>query len=492
MAILWKHFRESNKVKIKYFGWLIFIIILYFYLNLFKDALIDDAFITLCYVRNIIQSGTWGFFPGYVTNTATSPLNVLLLTIISFFSGPSTEAPIILALICIVVMAIMLTKVSKELFKTGIFGYLATLTIVLNPLIISTLGLEGILFIALLTASIYCYIFKSWYLLAIVLGLLTITRAEGILYFGIFLLFVPMKKYRFAGIYLLSIAPWYIFSWAYLGSFIPDTFFIKTAQASWQGWTFFNGIILYYEKYPLETILSFAFLPLLLFLFMKIIRRVKVIFIILLVGLVHFLGYASLHVAPYHWYYVPEITTIILVGSFSLGIVYQRYYSNFRLRKCIHGVILVFFLIPSIGMIQILAKDHFSINEMPINTNWATQDQYKILGTWLKNNTFDKVILLNQGEVGTTAYYCDCYILDVFSDRRWLRDSVEKIREGNGIQSIILNINFYFFPTNQREFPPYSYRLSQYSNRGDPGIFLKKWETSTKWVPQGLITFANY
>ena len=43
-----------------------------------KDSLIDDAYITLSYARNVATDLHWGLIPQGVSNTATSPLNVLL------------------------------------------------------------------------------------------------------------------------------------------------------------------------------------------------------------------------------------------------------------------------------------------------------------------------------------------------------------------------------------------------------------------------------
>jgi len=53
------------------------------YLMVLRTALIDDAFITLRYAKTLLKSGTWGFYPGHISNTATSPLNVLLLALFS-------------------------------------------------------------------------------------------------------------------------------------------------------------------------------------------------------------------------------------------------------------------------------------------------------------------------------------------------------------------------------------------------------------------------
>src|SRR5687768_12656327 len=54
---------------------------LFLYSQCFMDALIDDAFITLVYARNLAEHGQWGFFKDEAANAVTSPLNVMLLAL---------------------------------------------------------------------------------------------------------------------------------------------------------------------------------------------------------------------------------------------------------------------------------------------------------------------------------------------------------------------------------------------------------------------------
>lgn len=480
-------------MKIRLLIWILVVVLFYFYLNLFKNALIDDVFITMSYVKTILSSGTWGFFPGYITNTASSPLNVMLLVLIGLLSVLTIETPILLALVCLFTMTYLLTRISKHLFGEEQFGYLAAVAFIFNPLVISTIGLESILFATVFVTAIYFYIISKWDLLAVALGLLAITRADGFLVFLVFLIAVPKPqlRFRFISIYLLCIAPWYIFSWIYLGSFIPDTFFIKKMAASWAQWDFFNGVILYYQRYPLETILSLAFLPLLLLYVNKEARKSPIILIIALLGLTHFVGYSLLEVPPYHWYYVPEVTTIILLGSLGLGYVYKDSQSKPKHRRVLQVFTLIFLLVPALGMFQFLNKEHFFIKEMPIHTNWATYEQYKNAGVSISKTTAGKTVL-HRGEIGTLAFYCDCYLLEKFSDRRWMKEIIDSNSVGRGLSSIVFRLNFHFLNINQ-DYPPYSYVISVYpaANLGDSVENAQKWETSTKWIPQGIITFES-
>lgn len=483
---LWKH---KNKG-----AWVIFAILLYLYINIFKNAIIDDTYITLCYVKSILASGTWGFFPNYTTNTASSPLNVILLTLISLLTGPTTDAVILLALICLLGITFLLTRIAQHMFGSAIFGYLAAVAFICNPLLISTLGLESMLFAMFFIASIYFYITEKWEFLAIALGLLTMTRADGFLFFFVFFIARSKTKHRlaFLALYLLSITPWYLFSWIKLGSFIPDTFFIKKAQGAWDTWNFLNGWLLYYKTYPLQTILSVVFLPFTLLPWFKGVEKMqKVVAITILLALVHFLGYALLGVPPYHWYYTPEITAVILLGGLGLGHSYRNNHVKKWGAKTTRGLIITCFIIPPLGMFYMLSAKHFVIREMPIHTNWATQEQYKKIGLSLKKSAAGNVIAA-PGEIGTLAFYCDCYLLDPFSDRTWMKDIVYITTADQNFLSALFRMNFLFFASNQ-EFPRPSYIL-RYSSRTalrTSEKTINEWNTNTTWRTDGLIILEN-
>jgi hypothetical protein len=349
------------------------------------QRLTDDAFITLRYVKTLLNSGTWGFLPGYITNAVTSPLNIFLLAFAGFFLGPTVSAVIWLSACILAFTVRLLVQISVHLFGRAIFGYLAAAALIFNHLIISTLGLESILFISLYILALYLYLTSKWDLLAAALGLITITRFDGILFFIVTLLMVPTFGLRLRfGDYLMCIAPWYIFSWIYLGSLLPDTLFIKITQRSWGTWDFLNGLDLYYLVYRLETIFSVLLLPFILLLLNKQVRRLPVIQFLLLTSIAHFAGYSILHVPPYYWYYVPELTAIALIGSFGLGILFQHDNVGIWRRRGIQGIATTFLVLQTAGMVYILIKDGFPIREMPIHTNWATHEQYREIGGWPK------------------------------------------------------------------------------------------------------------
>jgi len=247
---------------------------------------------------------------------------------------------------------------------------------------------------------------------------------------------------------------------------------------------------MYLQKFPLEALLSFAFLPLLLGIAFKPIWEMPVLRLLISLELAHFLAYLALNARPFHWYYAAEIDIAILFGSLSLGVMYRHAVPHTRFRAAVRAAAWAYLLVPFLGMSILLARAGFKISEMPIHANWGTAAQYEQVGQWLEANAAGKAVYA-PAEIGTVTYYCpDCYLLDLFSDRRWLIESVNKQRSQPGLVAAIYGANFLFLrdlPT----LPPYAFVLTSHETR-DAQPHLMEWQMSTKWVPEGLMTFAPH
>lgn len=105
---------------------------------LVHDALIDDSYITLGYARGLALRGERGMIPGEVANSATSPGNVLLLaagTLVLRSAVWSLGAVFIAA-------AVVLAQGCRRQRRARLDGLAGTALVVLNPLLLSTVGLE--------------------------------------------------------------------------------------------------------------------------------------------------------------------------------------------------------------------------------------------------------------------------------------------------------------------------------------------------------------
>ncbi|HVF24957.1 MAG TPA: hypothetical protein VNA23_03660, partial [Anaerolineales bacterium] len=107
-------------MKLKYATFPLLVVVLYLYINLFANALTDDAFITLQYVKTLLSTGTWGFLSGYMVNAVTSPLNVFLLALTGIFLGPTISAVIWLSTFILAFTVLFLVKISIHSFGKAI------------------------------------------------------------------------------------------------------------------------------------------------------------------------------------------------------------------------------------------------------------------------------------------------------------------------------------------------------------------------------------
>lgn len=486
-----------------------------FYMFRFARALIDDTFITLQYVLNLRNFGHWGFYPDRVTNTATSPLNVLATTVSSFLVADILRAALWLATVEAIILLGMLLLLSKKLFRRYYFGAASFLAIMANPLLISTLGLESLLYTTLFVACIYLFVVERWYLLAAVLALLTLTRPDGFLLFAILLMFCGSKRASnrtldpeggkikprlvslmrvrllFCLVYLLCLTPWYLFSWIHLGSLLPDTYFIKVNQSSWGPWWFANGLLHYMERFRLATIFSFFWLPFApLLLVVKTHKFGRVALVLVGFGVLYFIGYSAIRVPPYHWYFAPIVVTTILLGLGAVSVLFDK----LPVRRSLVARLL-FCAVPvasTIGMVVFFRQANTNTaTEMPIHTNWATHDQYQEIGLWLQDNLHPASKIQLFGELGTPAFYSQRQLMNDFTCRYTTQEIVDRqLAKGGEMSRLFADVNFLWFEAGP-PCTPYTHDLLMSMTPGAPlsvdGRVLKQWDISSQWVARGSI-----
>jgi len=487
-------------------------ILIYCYLSFFKNTIIDDAFITFNYSKSLKENLIWGFYGDIISNTATSPLNVILTAISGFFTSDMLEASILLTTLELTFVSFISIKIMKELYGNPMVGIVIPILVIVNPLIISTLGLESILYIALMLISIYILLKDRIFILGTILGFLFLTRADGILFF-LFVFFIPKgfslnkkvsKKNIIVSSYLkdtfiskeaiklisgyaIVTVPWLLFSWISLGSLIPETIFIKLTQRWDDGFQFFNGIVLYLIKYPILSV--FSILPLVSYVVLLIFNKKTISFlelILLIFMLLYFVSYSILAVPPYHWYYVPLIFSSILLCSLLVARVIVNH--NFMIGLCI---ITIFVVLHSIGILNYFKQDNFNLpQEAPIHTNWATQQQYKLIAYWLNNYVEKGSNIEFQGEIGTISYYSKAHLLDYFSAGKISTNKIIQIlKNKGGLISILTGLNFAWYKNVVKDIN-ISYRIKAYNYAYqipyDKKI-IKKWIISSHWIDSGVI-----
>ena len=212
--------------------------------------IVDDAFITFRYARNLATGIGWTFNGTNVmiSNGATAPLYVIALSLMYKISPHMQANANALLIACMTIAGAFLF----EAFYTkqcSIAGMVASLGLTTSPWLISMRGMEIPLFLAFLCIAIYGFSSENQLIAGLFGGLAALTRGDG----AAFLLamgatwvitqrHVPWKMVWAA---LTPALPWFVYSEHRFGHIIPNTLFAKIAQTKsgflGNGSAFLNG-----------------------------------------------------------------------------------------------------------------------------------------------------------------------------------------------------------------------------------------------------------
>ena len=470
------------------------------YAGAFRDTYIDDAYITLQYARNLAEHFTWGFLPDRTSNTATSPLNVLLLAGFDrLLPGATVDAvPWLTAAVWTLTLAVLL-RLSRRLVGGPHFGLIAFVGLVTNPLLLSAIGLEGYLFALLLLACLLCFVEGRPLLLGVALGLLTLTRPDGLLLAVLLVALLPVGaagRLKAGAACLLTAAPWVLFSWVHLGSAVPDTLIIKLKATAWGATTFADGLDLYRTRYPAATVASLwpvALAPFALLPWWRADRAGRrAVAALAAYAVAHYAVYAAMAVPPFHWYYTHQVVPIVVIGALGASALLRPL--AVAPARPDRWAALAATALPAVGLAALAWIDGWPLTAAPITSNWATPALYRALGQDLRGLVTQEDVIDLHGEIGTVAYACECTVVDAFADPNRTSDMVDDLRaRHSGLTGALLDANFAWreradplpLPTRLLMFDP----IDAGETPPPPGQeVVATWDVSSPWIRRTQIT----
>jgi hypothetical protein len=425
-------------------------------------ALVDDAYITLDYARTLAQNHQWGLLPGHPANTATSPLNVLLLGALTMVVGGPVKALGMLFVLNSAVLAVGLLGLGR---RTGLgrrFALVAGPLLLLNPLLASTAGLETMLAVTALVWLLWTSGGERAWPVGVVAGLTVLIRLDLVVVVAAVLLLRRRLWRRLPWVLLWTIvvaAPWFLFSWRFLGSAVPDTLLIKTAS-SWGNYAV--GLVRKYGTvYPYGVLgtLEPAVLGLLAVLSWPLWRRwipgpdAAAVPIAGAAALVYYVTFVLLGVSPFFWYYGLSTAALVLAAAALVAALTLR--RSLLLRVAAAGLGLAIALVPAgVAWARGLSQ-HTPLNQALVRGNWARPSQYTRIGRALPGAVGEGVAVMSPGEIGTLLYFCHCPLVDGFSDRARLVPDIAAHRR----ESILWRLNYHWLDTRRLRQIDTSYHL---------------------------------
>jgi hypothetical protein len=476
---------------------------------LVRTSLIDDAYITLAYAQNLALDLHWGLIPQETANTATSPLNVALLGGITALTRLSGDAHPVIALGALSVAAAMVMaggwiRVLRALQLPLAVGAIGVLLVLGNPFLVSSIGLEVLLIPALLIVLLAMALEErpGWF--GVVAGLTVLCRLDLIVIVLVMAAATPAVRrswLRAAGAAILVAAPWFVFSWIALGSAVPDTLVIKTSQQElFSIWTYLIGPVLYGTRH--WNVVALAFVPALLGLFMLVawflarasIRweaerfpRIGPAAALGAGGVAYFLVLMLLDVPPYHWYYVPPMTSLAMFLVIAIGVWLKEARGSPRLRSVVPRTVLVVTALLGVAGLVREVTQGVPWRTPIISTNFAPAAEYARIGVELRERIGTAPVAFH-GEIGTIAYFCRCTLLEQFSDRGLLMPLIDQRIDGAGpLTRPLWRLNYLWLDRDQKP-RPHRYTLR---HAFGPGSGPNVWQYSSPWSGPSHMTLTR-
>lgn len=461
-----------------------------------RNTLIDDAYTFLAYARNLAFHWHWGLIPNATTNTATSVLNVWLLALFSAITRKPVLALGIVYVLSTLALEYGLRRVARAIGLPTWLGLLATAIVVFDPLLMSSVGMEVALaggLIALLMAAAVAGR-PVWF--GILAGLLVLTRPDLVIVVLVVFVFVRSgwRRWWWSPIAALVVTvPWYVWSWFKLGSAVPVSLFIKKDQLAWPAlgtsYSFGSGPLLYLHFFPMATVLSFlpailGLLAAIVWLVLRIfhptdrVRQLDRLAPLALAGVLHYLAYSLLGVPPYHWYYGPSVICLSVFLAAAVVVLARREgRSAVSVRPRSAPLALTLLLVVAfIG--------HYGLHGLPpsfapIETNLGSAKEYQQLGSQL-DALIDGRSVKSSGEIGTEAYFCDCTVIDLFSDPAADAALIPPVLARSGpLTRALLKLNFRHTDYSQQPVVPQ--QDLEYVSSVPPGA-IAVWPVSSPWA----------
>ncbi|MEV4648363.1 hypothetical protein [Saccharopolyspora sp. NPDC049357] len=406
-----------------------------------RRGLGDDAYITVVYARNLAFSGHWGIIPTQTANTATSPLQVWLLALLTAGTGAPVMAVGLLLVITTAASGFWLHRIAG---LTGlprrVLPLLGVALLVSNPLLASTVGMETYLGIALLIALVRHALPGNWVATGVVAGAMILTRPDFAIIDLAVVLTISLSRRRALRSALVALAialPWHVVSWFALGSALPDTLLTRMDE-SW-GTTYATGLAWYFQHWSAATgvtvLLLLSGLAAACWAWSVRAKRAgpaQATLGFAAGGAAHAMAFALLAPPPAHWYYGPAVAGFGLASAVAVSaLVRQR-----------GSVVLGVATLPVLGALCVDLGHGLPWTTAPINGNWATAAQYQRMAETISAERPGSTIV-SPAEVGTLSYFCECRIVDDLSDPGRTAEHIsEQLDRAGPVTRALLSINY--------------------------------------------------
>jgi hypothetical protein len=383
----------------------------------------DDPFITYRYARNVASGAGFVYNPGEPILSTTAPLYGFLLAVLAILKIDPPVASLVIGSIATFAGSALLYRLGMRSRRAGPAIVSAAL-LATSPLVWMAVGMESSLFLALAIAAFNASSDRRWRIAALLAGLATLVRGDGLLIVGLVTLGESVERRSVPWNSILAaaatIVPAGILATIVYGSPFPATLQAKTLQAHlgitgfFPGASFLDGLERLAAAYLEHSGVYLAALPLIgLGLIQS--RAQRWAWPIVAWGALQTVGYAALGVAPYRWYYIPILPALYVLMGIGIVAIASRVRARARSFPTV-GLTLIMLATQARSIWEIhratdeavARSDLIGIDALP-DTNGPV---YQRVGNWLLDHT-PADASVGVMEIGVIGYYSERRMIDL-------------------------------------------------------------------------------
>lgn len=388
----------------------------------------DDPFITYRYAHNLANGVGFVYNPGEQVLSTTTPFFTLLLALLSPFWADLPRLANLIGALSLSLGGILLWDLAHS-WEEPVVGWVSLLLYPTFSLLVTTLGSETPLYLALCLAAFAFYARRRYNWTAVFSALAVLTRPDGVLVPAIlvcdYLLRAGLPRlpgwnesysfHRNASqkwpvqavlLFLGLLLPWALFAWVYFGSPLPATLAAKQSQgAMLMSQRFASGFWSMAQGYAARWYFWIA-AALALAGILYGAWRARRWALFLSWNVLYFTAYTILGVSRYYWYYAPLVPGfIILIGLGAAAVSRLQRFDLQNNRSTRPASILAALLV--LAFIAGQADDLLSLQ----NHMDRRPVIYRAVGEWLAANTPPGATVAAL-EVGIIGYYAQRPMVD--------------------------------------------------------------------------------
>jgi hypothetical protein len=368
----------------------------------------DDPFITYRYAYNLSHGQGLVYNPDQRVLSTTTPLFAILLAGLSPLWPNLPHLANLIGAFSLALGAVFLWDLSRT-WEAPLVGWAGLLLYPSFSLLVTSLGSETPLYLALGLGAFSFYARKQYTWVGVFSALTVLTRPDGLLI--PLLLAAHYLIRRRAGrpvpwtavvVFICLSAPWFLFAWSYYGSPLPATLAAKQHQGAMSiSQRFAPGLLSLVRSYASRWRYWLELALALVGLVFTAVRAQRWMLLLAWTGL-YFAAYTLLGVSNYYWYYAPLVPGwIVLVGLGAQGLqtIFERLkrYDSARLPVAPASALAATPIIV-LAILQVSGLAHLR------QQTDTRLDAYRAVGVWLNENTSPDASV-GTLEVGIIGYY---------------------------------------------------------------------------------------